>query len=65
MLFHVSGEVGARKFGTGKVDSGGGQDVHDVDGEGDRLGANRRDSFDGQATVQELRPIVAFPEVAK
>ena len=49
----------------GKRTPGGGQDVHDVDGEGDHLDANRRDSFDGQAIVQELRPVVAFSEVAK
>ena len=64
-LYQVLGEVDARKFRTGKADAGGGYDVDHVDREGDGFSANRRDIFDDQAIGQQLRPVVAIPEMAK
>ena len=59
-LSHVVGEVDAREFRAGKADAGSGYDVHDIDREGDRLGANRRDIFDGQAICRGSGPSALF-----
>ena len=61
---HVVGDGRARQYGAGKAHAGSRQNVHEVGGEVDGRGPNRRQGFDAQAVLQAFWPFGGSSEMA-